>query len=88
MSGYSFPVMTTKASKNQGMRASFPIIKYCTEQKLFYKELIRALVFSHLTTIHLKTNVTRLLTYCGVMCETSTFAVSIYFIEKLLVLQK
>jgi len=81
MSGCSLPVMTTSGSGNQGMTASLPIIKYCSERNLTHEELIRALVFSHLTTIHLKTNVGRLSAYCGVMCASSAVSGAIAFLE-------
>ncbi|MCJ8328239.1 MAG: L-serine ammonia-lyase, iron-sulfur-dependent, subunit alpha [Campylobacterales bacterium] len=81
MSGCSLPVMTTSGSGNQGMTASLPIIKYCNEKNLSKEELIRGLLFSHLATIHLKTNIGRLSAYCGVMCAASAVAGAITFLE-------
>ena len=81
MSGCSLPVMTTSGSGNQGMTASLPIIKYCLERNLSHEQLIRGLLFSHLTTIHLKTNVGRLSAFCGVMCAASAVAGGIAFLE-------
>ncbi|MEG0068916.1 MAG: L-serine ammonia-lyase, iron-sulfur-dependent, subunit alpha [Cetobacterium sp.] len=68
MNGCSMPVMTTSGSGNQGMTASLPVIKYCAEKNIPYEQMIRALFFSHLTTIHIKSNVGRLSAYCGVVC--------------------
>ena len=82
MSGCSLPVMTTSGSGNQGMTASLPIIKYCQEKKLSKEKLIRGLIFSHLATIHLKTNVGRLSAFCGVMCATSAVSGAISFLEE------
>ena len=82
MSGCSLPVMTTSGSGNQGMTASLPIIKYAQEKKLSKEQLIRGLVFSHLSTIHLKTSVGRLSAYCGVMCAASAVAGAISFLEE------
>ncbi len=81
MSGCSLPVMTTSGSGNQGMTASLPVIKYCQEKNLSKEQLIRGLIFSHLTTIHLKTNVGRLSAFCGVMCAASAVSGAISFLE-------
>jgi len=82
MSGCSLPVMTTSGSGNQGMTASLPIIKYAQEKSLSKERLIRGLVFSHLSTIHLKTNVGRLSAFCGVMCAASAVSGAISFLEE------
>ena len=71
MSGCPLPVMTTSGSGNQGMTASLPIIKYCNEKKYSHEQMIRALFLSHLTTIHIKTNIGRLSAYCGAMCASA-----------------
>lgn len=81
MSGCSLPVMTTSGSGNQGMAASLPIIKYCREKNMTEEQLIRALLFSHLATIHIKTKVGRLSAYCGVVCACSAVAGAIAFME-------
>jgi len=81
MSGCSLPVMTTSGSGNQGMTASLPVIKYCSERNLTHEQMIRGLIFSHLTTIHLKTSVGRLSAYCGVMCAASAVSGAIAFLE-------
>lgn len=81
MSGCSLPVMTTSGSGNQGMTASLPIIKYAQEKNLSKEQMIRGLVFSHLSTIHLKTNIGRLSAFCGVMCAASAVSGAISFLE-------
>lgn len=81
MSGCSLPVMTTSGSGNQGMAASLPVIKYSKEKNLDKEQLIRALFFSHLSTIHIKTKVGRLSAYCGVICASSAVAGAIAFME-------
>ncbi|MGL5569596.1 MAG: L-serine ammonia-lyase, iron-sulfur-dependent, subunit alpha, partial [Cetobacterium sp.] len=60
-----------------------PIIKYCEEKELSYEELIRGLFFSHLTTIHIKSNVGRLSAYCGVVCGGAGVAGSLAFLDKM-----
>ena len=81
MSGCELPVMTTSGSGNQGMTASLPIVKYCLERGFNDEKLIRGLLFSHLTTIHLKTNIGRLSAFCGVMCATSAVSGTIAYLE-------
>ncbi len=79
MSGCGLPVMTTSGSGNQGMTASLPIIKFAAEKKLSEEELIRGLFVSHLTTIHVKTNVGRLSAYCGAICAAAGVAAATIF---------
>lgn len=83
MNGCSMPVMTTSGSGNQGMTASLPIIKYCEEKGLTKEQLIRGLFFSHLTTIHIKSNVGRLSAYCGVVCAGGGVAGALAFLDGL-----
>ncbi len=81
MSGCALPVMTTSGSGNQGMTASLPVIKYCQERGFSHEKMIRALFFSHLATIHIKTNVGRLSAFCGVMCASNAVSGALAFIE-------
>jgi L-cysteine desulfidase len=71
MSGCPLPVMTTSGSGNQGMTASLAIIKYCQMRDYSNEQMIRALFLSHLSCIHIKTNVGRLSAYCGAMCASA-----------------
>lgn len=71
MSGCPLPVMTTSGSGNQGMTASLPIIKYCIDNNIDRETMIRALFLSHLSTVHVKTNVGRLSAYCGAVCAAA-----------------
>ena len=71
MSGCPLPVMTTSGSGNQGMTASLPVIKYCQMRGFSEEQMIRALFVSHLSCIHIKTNVGRLSAYCGAMCASA-----------------
>ncbi|MCJ8341459.1 MAG: L-serine ammonia-lyase, iron-sulfur-dependent, subunit alpha [Cetobacterium sp.] len=81
MSGCALPVMTTSGSGNQGMTASLPIIKYCLEKNIPEEALVRALFVSHLTTIHIKTNVGRLSAYCGAICAAGGVAAALTFLN-------
>lgn len=71
MSGCPFPVMTTSGSGNQGMAASLPVIQYARDLNLDHETLVRALFFSHLTTVHIKTKIGRLSAFCGVVCASA-----------------
>jgi L-cysteine desulfidase len=67
MSGSVMPVMTNSGSGNQGITVSLPLIVYAHENQLSEELLIRALVLSNLTAIHIKTNLGRLSAFCGVI---------------------
>ena len=81
MSGCALPVMTTSGSGNQGMAASLGLIKYASIMKIDDTKLIRALFFSHLATVHIKTNIGRLSAYCGVICSAAAFSGALCFIN-------
>lgn len=81
MSGCPLPVMTTSGSGNQGMTASLPIIRYCLDKGISREKMIRALLISHLLTIHIKTNVGRLSAYCGAVCAASGVSGALAFLE-------
>jgi L-cysteine desulfidase len=82
MSGCALPVMTTSGSGNQGMTSSLALIEYARINKIAGEELLRALFFSHLATIHIKTNVGRLSAYCGVICSSAAVAGALAFLNK------
>lgn len=82
MSGCSLPVMTTSGSGNQGMAASLALIEYANHFQIDKEQLIRALFFSHLATVHIKTNVGRLSAYCGVICSAAAVSGALCFINK------
>ena len=81
MSGCALPVMTTSGSGNQGMTSSLALIEYARIMKVPHEKLIRSLFFSHLATIHIKTNVGRLSAYCGVICSSAAVAGALAFIN-------
>ncbi|WP_281612867.1 L-serine ammonia-lyase, iron-sulfur-dependent, subunit alpha [Flammeovirga sp. SubArs3] len=81
MGGSAMPVMTTSGSGNQGMTASLPIIKYCIDQDIEKEEMYRALFMSHLSTVHVKTNVGRLSAYCGAMTASAAVSGTLVFLE-------
>ena len=71
MGGCPLPVIITSGSGNQGMTASLPVILYCRLNNIDKEKMIRALFFSHMATIHIKTQVGRLSAYCGVICAAA-----------------
>jgi len=81
MSGCALPVMTTSGSGNQGMAASLALIDYARRMEVDEEKLMRALFFSHLSTVHIKTRVGRLSAYCGVICSSAAVAGALCFIN-------
>jgi len=81
MSGCALPVMTTSGSGNQGMTSSLALIEYARILNIPQEKLIRALFFSHLATVHIKTNVGRLSAYCGVICSSAAVAGALAFLN-------
>ena len=81
MSGCALPVMTTSGSGNQGMAASLALIDYASRVNIDEERLMRALLFSHLTTVHIKTQVGRLSAYCGVICAAAAVSGALCFID-------
>lgn len=65
MNGCSLPVVIVSGSGNQGMTASLPVIEYAKNLGVSHEKLLRALLVSDLITIHLKTGIGRLSSYCG-----------------------
>lgn len=82
MSGCCKPVMSNSGSGNQGITCSIPVIKYAQHKKVSDDELIRALVFSNLVTVRLKTGIGRLSAYCGVVCAACASMSAITYLEK------
>ena len=83
MNGCSLPVMTTSGSGNQGMTASLGVIKFCEMKGISHENLIRGLFFSHMTTIHIKSNIGRLSAYCGAICASAGASGAISFLDGL-----
>lgn len=65
MNGCSLPVVIVSGSGNQGMTASLPVIVYAKHLGVSHEKMLRALLVSDLITIHLKTGIGRLSSYCG-----------------------
>ncbi len=65
MAGAMIPVMSNSGSGNQGIAATLPVVVYAEEQGASQEKLVRALVLSHLTVIHMKEKLGRLSAMCG-----------------------
>jgi L-cysteine desulfidase len=65
MSGCPMPVITNSGSGNQGITCSVPLVVMADEMEASQEDLIRALLFSNLLTIHIKTGIGRLSAFCG-----------------------
>jgi len=83
MNGCAMPVMTTSGSGNQGMTCSLPVIKFCEMKNISRDKLIRALFFSHLTAIHIKTLIGRLSAYCGAMASCAGVSGALAYLDGL-----
>lgn len=67
MSGCELPVVINSGSGNQGITVTMPVVEYAKELGKSEDELIRALLISNLTAIHIKASYGRLSAFCGVV---------------------
>lgn len=65
MEGIQMPVMSNSGSGNQGLTATLPVLAFSKRLKSTEEQLIRALIMSHLTAIHMKKHLGRLSALCG-----------------------
>ena len=65
MSGCAMPVVICCGSGNQGITCSMPVLEYAHELWSSHEELVRAVVLSDLTAIHVKYYVGELSAFCG-----------------------
>lgn len=81
MSGCSMPVVINAGSGNQGMTCSLPVIEYANDLKSTREDLVRALLISNLTALHIKRYIGRLSAFCGVTSAGSGAAAGIAYLE-------
>lgn len=67
MGGCTLPVIINSGSGNQGMTVSLPVIIYAKHLEVSDEMLYRALAFSNLIAVHLKSGIGKLSAYCGVV---------------------
>lgn len=65
MEGINMPVMSNSGSGNQGLTATLPVLAFAKRRNSSEEELIRALILSHLSAIHMKSHLGRLSALCG-----------------------
>lgn len=65
MDGALIPVMSNSGSGNQGVAATLPVLTYAEDVGSDRESLIRALILSNLTVIHIKQYLGRLSALCG-----------------------
>ena len=67
MAGVMMPVMSNSGSGNQGITCTMPVVACAIRQESSDEDLARALMMSHLTSIHIKHHLGRLSAHCGAM---------------------
>lgn len=65
MAGSDLPVICNSGSGNQGITATMPVVAIVEKLGASEEQLIRALILSHLTSIHIKSSMNRLTALCG-----------------------
>ncbi|MBD5607669.1 MAG: serine dehydratase subunit alpha family protein [Desulfovibrio sp.] len=77
MAGVMMPVMSNSGSGNQGITCTMPVVAYAIRLNKNDEELARALILSHLTSIHIKRHLGRLSAHCGAMVAATAAACGI-----------
>ena len=65
MSGCAMPVVICCGSGNQGITCSMPVLEYAHELWASHEDLVRAVVLSDLTAVHVKYYIGELSAFCG-----------------------
>ena len=65
MAGSDLPVMSNSGSGNQGITATMPVVAVAEKLGSTNEQMVRALILSHLTSIHMKSKMDRLSPLCG-----------------------
>lgn len=77
MAGVMMPVMSNSGSGNQGITCTMPVVACAIRMEKNDEELARALIMSHLTSIHIKHHLGRLSAHCGAMVAGTAAACGI-----------
>ncbi|WP_291439246.1 L-serine ammonia-lyase, iron-sulfur-dependent, subunit alpha [Desulfovibrio sp.] len=67
MAGIMMPVMSNSGSGNQGITCTMPVVACAIRLQIRDEALARALIMSHLASIHIKHHLGRLSAHCGAM---------------------
>lgn len=65
MEGIQMPVMSNSGSGNQGLTATLPVLAFARRRDASEELLIRALILSHLSAVHMKSHLGKLSALCG-----------------------
>lgn len=71
MAGSKLPAMSNSGSGNQGLTATLPVVATAEKLNSSREQLARALVISHLISIHIKQSLGRLSALCGCVVASS-----------------
>ena len=77
MAGVQMAVMSNSGSGNQGITCTMPVVACAVRLGKSDEELVRALIASHLTSIHIKHHLGRLSAHCGAMVAGTAAACGI-----------
>lgn len=77
MAGVQMAVMSNSGSGNQGITCTMPVVACAVRLGRSDEELVRALIASHLTSIHIKHHLGRLSAHCGAMVAGTAAACGI-----------
>ncbi|HJD96862.1 serine dehydratase subunit alpha family protein [Mailhella massiliensis] len=77
MAGVMMPVMSNSGSGNQGITCTMPVVACALRMQCDDEKLARALMMSHLTSIHIKHHLGRLSAHCGAMVAGTASACGI-----------
>lgn len=82
MGGTLLPAMSNTGSGNQGITATVPVVAASETFSSSLEELARALMLSHLITIHIKGQLGRLSGFCGAIVASIGAASGIVYLAK------
>ena len=77
MAGAPVSVVANSGSGNQGITCTMPVVACAIRQEKSDEELARALIMSHLTSIHIRHHLGRLSAHCGAMVAGTAAACGI-----------
>lgn len=77
MAGVPMPVMSNSGSGNQGITCTMPVVACAIRMEKDDEALARALIMSHLASIHIKHHLGRLSAHCGAMVAATASACGI-----------
>ena len=80
MDGVMMPVMSNSGSGNQGITCTMPVVAFARRLECGEEKLARALIISHLTSIHIKSRLGRLSALFGATVAATAASCGIVFL--------